>query len=246
MTSAPARRSASGPTCDAAPLAPSTTTREPVEPVRQRGEQVLDVHLGALGVVADATDATRRSGASTPRAGATRSRPRRRRRSLWPPRARNLMPLSGIGLWRRREHDAEVGVERGGEERDRRRRQHADAPHVDAGATAARPRRRPRGTRRSRGCRGRRRRPVGRSSCPAKAPTSPSTCAAATARSSASSAVRSALARPRTPSVPNSRPTVLLPSARARCAESSHADAPERSPGASCGVSTAGSRPRSA
>src|SRR5688500_15663277 len=46
-----------------------------------------------------------------------------------------------------------------------------------------------------------------RGRCPAKVPASPRTCAAATARSRASSAVRSALAMPRTPSVPNRRPT---------------------------------------
>ena len=54
--------------------------------------------------------------------------------SLWPPRAKNLMPLSGIGLWRGREHHAEVGAERLGEVGDRGRRQHADAQHVDARA----------------------------------------------------------------------------------------------------------------
>src|SRR5690606_19389462 len=41
----------------------------------------------------------------------------------------------------------------------------------------------------------------------ANTPASPSTCAAATARSTATSAVSSRLATPRTPSVPNSRPT---------------------------------------
>src|SRR6478609_6493935 len=47
---------------------------------------------------------------------------------------------------------------------------------------------------------------------PLKAPTSASTCAAATERSSASSAVMSLFATPRTPSVPKSRATRVLPS----------------------------------
>ncbi len=48
---------------------------------------------------------------------------------------------------------------------------------------------------------------VGR--CPSNVPASASTCAAATERPRAISAVRSALATPRTPSVPKSRPTVV-------------------------------------
>src|SRR4051812_27270239 len=58
---------------------------------------------------------------------------------------------------------------------------------------------------------------IARGRCPAKTPTSPSTWAAATARSRASSAVTSRFAVPRTPSVPKSRPT-LPPMLARRCA----------------------------
>ncbi len=103
-----------------------------VEPVRQRGEQVLDVHLGALGVVGDATDA--RAG----RAGPLLAQARLDRvldvvGQLVTAAGEELDAVVGHRVVRRRQHDAEVGVERGGQERDRRRRQHADAPHVDAG-----------------------------------------------------------------------------------------------------------------
>ena len=52
--------------------------------------------VGRAHVLADAVARSRHSMASS---------------SLSPPRARNLMPLSGIGLWRRGEHHAEVGAE---------------------------------------------------------------------------------------------------------------------------------------
>ena len=57
--------------------------------------------------------------------------------SLWPPRARNLMPLSGIGLW-----DAESITPRSapsvaGQVGDTGRGQHAEQEHVDAGGGEA-------------------------------------------------------------------------------------------------------------
>ena len=42
------------------------------------------------------------------------------------------MPLSGIGLWRRGDHHAEVGAEGVGQVGDAGRRQHAEQEHVDA------------------------------------------------------------------------------------------------------------------
>ena len=47
------------------------------------------------------------------------------------------MPLSGIGLWLADSIDAEVGTELGGQVGDGRGRDHAERQHVDAGAGQA-------------------------------------------------------------------------------------------------------------
>src|SRR5690606_9516330 len=119
-----------------------------------------------------------------------------------PPRAKNLIPLSGIGLWLAdsmtprsalvdRVRYATAGV---GSTPSR----NTLTPALASPATTAASRNSPeaRGSRPT----------TADGWWPPKAPLSPSTWAAATERSSASSAVSSSLARPRTPSVPNSRP----------------------------------------
>jgi hypothetical protein len=128
--------------------------------------------------------------------------------SLWPPRARNLMPLSGIGLC-----DAEIMTARSASSSPVRcatagvgmtpRRCTSTPADASPAITAA--------SRNSPDARGSRpTRAKGRSpppACPANAPASASTCAAATDRSRASSAVTSTFATPRTPSVPKIRST---------------------------------------
>ena len=204
-TSAPAARSAAGATSLAAPLAQSTTTCRPSS------------RCGS------AASSARRSARRRRRAAGSRptSPPVGRCQSSPQPRLDGVLELVGeleaaageeldavVGhrVVRRREHDAEVGADVGGEEGDGRRRQHAGVEDVDArdgqpGDTAA--------ARNSPEPGGRGRRPR-RGGARRTAPTSPSTCAAATERSSASSAVTSRLASPRTPSVPNSRPRGVL------------------------------------
>src|SRR5688500_1877816 len=117
----------------------------------------------------------------------------------------NLMPLSGIGLWL-----AEIITPMSAESSAVRKaapgvgttpRRWTSTPAEASPATTAASRNSPdaRGSRATTA--------VGRWS--ANAPASPSTWAAATDRSSASSAVRSRLARPRTPSVPKMRPMAV-------------------------------------
>src|SRR3954454_15750504 len=155
--------------------------------------------------------------------------------SLWPPRAKNLSPLSGIGLWlaemtaprsapRSAVRNATPGV--GSTPTSR-----TSTPALARPATTAAVRNSPE----ARGSR-----PTTASGrWPAKAPVSARTCAAATDRSSASSAVTSRLATPRTPSVPNSRAPVLLflgSSGRAgRCPDTPTAPGNRTPPGPSCG-----------
>ena len=203
-TSAPASRSAAGPTSLAAPFAQSTAIRRPVERGVDRADEVLDVRgAGAARCRRGCGRRRRRAAAPSPRRCAPRWRPRASSSSLCPPRARNLMPLSGIGLCDADSTTPMSTPSVGGQVRDRRRRQHADVVDVDARRREARARPPRRGTRPTRASRGRRRRAAG---APRTRPRVPSTCAAATDRSSASSAVTSRLASPRTPSVPNSRP----------------------------------------
>ncbi len=99
-TRAPARVNASTAVCEAAPLAASTTTVSPSSRVPlDRIDQVLDVLLDLDPVVLDASDTPgdrALPGLAHPRLDGildliTELDP--------PPRAKNLMPLSGIGLW---------------------------------------------------------------------------------------------------------------------------------------------------
>src|SRR5690606_30469461 len=131
--------------------------------------------------------------------------------SLKPPRAKNLMPLSGAGLCDaesmtpRSAPSAEVRYATAGVGSTPSRR--TSTPDDARPATTAASRNSPE-ARESRPttATGRPRRPE-----PAlNSPASPSTLAAATARSMASSAVRSRPATPRTPSVPNRRPNLPL------------------------------------
>ena len=174
--------------------------------------------------------AGRRGGAAASRAGGRRSGPRRRRTggcgrrrrrwaaasarpsrasmrsstssgSLAPPRGEELDAVVGRRVVRCRDHDAEVGVDVGDQERGGRGRDDAGVEHVDARATRARPRRRRRGTRPRRAGRARRRRS---GACPRRASSSavrpwPRTTAAAWARPSARSAVRAAVGQPPDP-----------------------------------------------
>ena len=142
--------------------------------------------------------------------------------SLWPPRAKNLMPLSGTGLCEADSIDAEVGAGRGDEVGDRRGRQHPDVDDVDARRWPARRRRRRRGTPRTRAGRGRPRRAAG---ARRTRRASPSTCAAATERSSASSAVTSSV-RETAHAVGAEEPSHVVLLARTGAAVSCHADAP--------------------
>src|SRR5215208_3925934 len=124
--------------------------------------------------------------------------------SLAPPRAKNLIPLSGIGLWL-----AEIITPRSANVAPVRKAtpgvgstpsRTTSTPALASPATTAASRNSPeaRGSRPTNA--------TGRRS--PKAPLSTSTAAAATERPSASSAVSSSLARPRTPSVPKRRPMV--------------------------------------
>ena len=135
--------------------------------------------------------------------GAPRSRASIASSSLTPPRARNLMPLSGIGLWEAREHHAEVGAERARSGRRRRGRQHAEQQHVDPGRGQAGHDGGLEELPRDRGCPGRRR-PAGR--CPSNSPRL-GRARGQRRRRGPGPARRSdrPLARPRTPSVPKSR-----------------------------------------
>ena len=185
---------------------------QPVEPVRQRGQQVRDVAVGAVGERRDAADvaaggplplvAQRGLDAVLELVG-----------QLVPAAREELDAVVGHRVVRRREHGAEVGVLLGREVGDGRGRQHAGVADVDAGRRQARPR--VAAARNSPDARGSRpTTATGR--WPLKAPTSARTWAAATERSSASSAVMSLFATPRTPSVPKSRATRVLPSGGVR------------------------------
>src|SRR5688572_24766161 len=131
--------------------------------------------------------------------------------SLWPPRAKNLMPLSGIGLWLAEiitpRSTSRISVRKATPGVGSTLASITSTPALARPAITAAARNSPdaRGSRPTTA--------VGR--CPWNAPASPRTCAAATDRSSASSAVRSRFATPRTPSVPKMRPTVVPGSALA-------------------------------
>lgn len=125
--------------------------------------------------------------------------------SLWPPRAKNLMPLSGMALWLAESitprsapsspvRNATAGV--------------GSTPTLSTSTPALARLTTTAASRNSPDARGSR--PTTATGLwPSNVPASASTCAAATESPSASSAVRSALATPRTPSVPKSRPTVV-------------------------------------
>src|SRR4051794_30261859 len=131
--------------------------------------------------------------------------------SLTPPRARNLMPLSGIGLWLADSTTPRSALS------ESVRYATPGVGSTPSRCTSTPAEASPATTAASRNC------PEMRVSRPTtatgrrhsdsrKAPASPRTCAAATERSSVSSAVSEALASPRTPSVPKRRP---MPAARA-------------------------------
>src|SRR5919107_3372537 len=139
-----------------------------------------------------------RSHGSRSRCSMTRSRSSS---SLTPPRARNLIPLSGIGLWLaeiitpRSAPSAAVRWATPGVGRTPSRRTSTPAearPAVTAASRNSPDNRVSRPT-------------TATGRWPANSPASPRTCAAATDRSSASSAVSRPLASPRTPSVPKTR-----------------------------------------
>ena len=201
-TSAPAACRIAGARRYAAPLAVSSTTRSPSSRCG-----TVESRWSAYRCPSDGSWRTRPTAAPTGRSHASRRRfsiaSSSSSASLCPPRARNFSPLSGIGLWLAemtaprsaprsavRNATAGVGITPAST---------TSTPALASPATTAAVRNSPdaRGSRPTTA--------TGR--CPSKAPTSPSTCAAATDRSRASSAVRSRLARPRTPSVPKTRPT---------------------------------------
>ena len=75
----------------------------------------------------------RRWAAATARASAPRCVSSTSSASLWPPRAKNLIPLSGIGLCDAESITPRSAPEVGREERDGRCRQHSGVEDVDAG-----------------------------------------------------------------------------------------------------------------
>src|SRR5690554_372997 len=121
--------------------------------------------------------------------------------SLWPPRAKNLMPLSGMGLW-----DAEITTSRSAST-DAVRYATPGVGRTPTSRTSTPAEASPAATADDRNCPDTRvSRPItARGRCPENSPRSARTAAAATARSTASSAVMSPFARPRTPSVPKRR-----------------------------------------
>ena len=194
----------------AAPLAQSTTTLMPVEPVRRRCRPGA-ARSGRRRRAGRAPGRRRRRSAGRQAAVAFASTAASIRSSissgsLCPPAAKSLMPLSGIGLCEAESITPEVGLGLGGQER------HAPGSAARRPGSrwrrrwSARPPRRPRASRRWPGCPGRP--PPAAGGC---GRVSARVCAAATATASASSGVRSALARPRTPSVPNNRPIPRQP-----------------------------------
>src|SRR5690554_5602061 len=121
--------------------------------------------------------------------------------SLWPPRAKNLMPLSGMGLW-----DAEITTPRSAS-REAVKYATPGVGNTPTSSTSTPAEASPAATADDRNCPDTRvsRPMMARGRCPENSPRSARTAAAATARSTASSAVMSPFARPRTPSVPKRR-----------------------------------------
>src|SRR5579875_3878974 len=161
---------------------------------------MLDVLVQALGVIPDPAD----EASDGPRPGFAESRGDGVLDlvgELVPPSGEKFDAVVRHRVVTRRQHDAEVGVERSGEIGNRWGRQNAEArtstPALAKPATTAASRNSPE----ARGSR-----PTTASGrWPSNTPAWARTCAAATARSRASSAVRSRFAMPRTPSVPKSR-----------------------------------------
>src|SRR5688572_18270545 len=233
-TVAPRRLKTSGPTWNAAPFAQSRTTVRPSSLVGPSPEAIMSPSPEAImspspEEIVD-TESTRcltyvvtpawlspMRPTSAPVGRAHGSSRRFSMRismsssSLCPPRDRNLMPLSGIGLWLAEiitpMSAASSAVRKAAPGVGTTPRRWTSTPAEARPATTAASRNSPdaRGSRATTA--------VGRWS--ANAPASPRTCAAATDRSSASSAVRSRFASPRTPSVPKMRPTVRSGSALA-------------------------------
>ena len=217
-----------GATSEAAPFAQSTTTCEPVQPVRhgRRPDAARSARRRRAG---------RAPGRCRRRSGGARRPPVRRDGRLDPhlDLVGQLVPAGGEELdpvvrhrvVRGGEHHAEVGLGLAGQVRHRRGGQHADPQHVRRRRWSARPPPPPPASRRWPGGPGRPPRAAG-----GRDPVSARVCAAATATASASSGVRSVFARPRTPSVPNSRPMRGQPpeSAPMDAAESRERPAPPR------------------
>ena len=145
----------------AAPWAQSSTTWRPSSRCGSEREQVHDVAVLGVGEAADPADARRRSGPACARPCAASMRSSTSSGSLGPPRGEELDAVVGHRVVRRGDHDAEVGVEVGGQEGDGRRREDAGVAARRRRRWPARRRRRPRGTRRRPAGRGRRRRRAG-------------------------------------------------------------------------------------
>ena len=103
-----------------------------LEAVRQHGEQVGDIAVGAVDERHDAADVA--AGGALPLVPqASLDAVLEVVGELVPAPGEELDAVVGHGVVRRREHGTEVGVLLGHEVGDRRGRQHACVPHVDAG-----------------------------------------------------------------------------------------------------------------
>ena len=202
ITFAPASSSARGPTSCAAPSAQSRTTVRPAS-----GWSIDRTRWAAYSSMAVGYAVTR---PTAPPVGRSNSSSRRRSMaasiassSLRPPRAKNLMPLSGIGLC-----DADRTTPKSAPSVPVRKAT-PGVGSTPSSSTSTPADARPATTAASRNCPEMRvSRPTTASGrCPSNSPRSASTWAAATDRSRARPAVRSPLARPRTPSVPKRRAT---------------------------------------
>ena len=175
-----------------------------LEPVRQGGQQVGDIAVGAVGERRDAADVA--AGGALPLvAQPVLDAVLEVVGELVPAPGEELDAVVGHRVVRGREHGTEVGVLLAHEVGDGRRGQHAGVAHVDAGRGEAGHGRRGEELARGPGVAS----DDGNGSVAVEGAHLARTCAAATERSSASSAVMSLFATPRTPSVPKSRATLV-------------------------------------
>ena len=195
ITSAPAARSACGPTTEAAPFAQSSTTLSPasggVDGARPGGRRTPRPTRRT----ASPGRRRRRPGGPTARRRAPRSRARAASSSLTPAAGEELDAVVGHRVVGGRDHHAEVGAQGVGQVGDARRRQHAEPEHVDPGRGQAGH------DRGSRNCPEIRvSRPTTASGrCPVNAPRSPAPGPRPHRRSSASSAVSVTVGQPADP-----------------------------------------------